>query len=305
MPNGPTIRSAPGSIFARGSVHAAASRHLQEQDVQQALERIPSLPTVVTEILRLARNEHSTVGQLEKHLREDMALAGRLLKLVNSSFYALPTRVSNLSQAVNLVGFSSLKSLALASAATGLLSLDVSAYGFAPAGLWKHSLATAVIGRRAARLTGLGSEEAEEIFVACLLRDVGMAVLGPLMARERLVLVPGEDLITQERRVTGYDHCTVAAIVATRWNLPKDLGWILAHHHGDLTHEDPAMVRRVALVRLAERAANRSLVALVEHHPFANEVTPALLSSAGLSAETFAALIAEVPTLITQAAEAS
>ncbi len=292
---------APHANLARAPLHSSADRRLREQDVQQGIERLPSLPTVVTEVLRLVRSDASSIGDLEKRLRDDMALAGKLLKLVNSRFYALPTRVGSISQAVSLVGFASLKSLVLAASASGLLATDVSAYGYAPAGLWANSIATAAIARRAALIAGHGREPAEEAFVAGLLQHVGMVVLAPILARHgHDMRRPTADLLAHERSLLGLDHRWVNARLAERWNLPSDLAWVLSRH-GDAPN--PALEMRLAVLQLAERMANRAGIGLGPQHPFANTVDDTLLSPAGFTPEHFAKLEAELPTLLSGASE--
>ena len=75
---------------------------------------IGSLPSIYTKLNEVMRNPTSTVRDIGKVLAEDPVLTARLLRLVNSSFYSLPTKVETVSRAVVLVGTNELKDLVLA-----------------------------------------------------------------------------------------------------------------------------------------------------------------------------------------------
>jgi HD-like signal output (HDOD) protein len=278
---------------------------LRETEVLAAVDRVPSLPTVVTQILAMVGKSASTAAELEALIRQDMALAGRLLKLVNSPFYGLAQPVASISQAVSIIGFASLKSLVLAASTSSLLQSDLSSYGFAERGLWKSSVANAALARAIAQRNRTHRDEIEEYFVAAFLKDVGILVLGPLAARSGLRLrkaEPGdEDLQRRERRILGFDHCWAGLKVAERWNLPEQIREAIAHHHRMPADLPPDRVRRLASVRLAERIAANAGIGLAPDHPFDTGIDAVLLAGSGLDQAGFQDLIAQVPRIIASA----
>ena len=192
-----------------------------EAELLAEVDRIPALPAVVQKILTLAGSMSSTAQDMEDLIRQDMVIAGRLLKLVNSPFYGLSKSVSSIAQAVSIVGFSSLKSLVMAASTANLMVLDLSCYGFKTDGLWKNSIVTAALARDIAKRCGVDKDEAEEFFLAGLMRDVGMLVLGPIMAKNNVALRKQtgtkDDILTRERRAVGFDHCWAGERVADKW----------------------------------------------------------------------------------------
>ena len=164
-----------------------------------------------------------------------MVITGRVLKLVNSPFYGRSSQVSSLQQAVALLGQRSLRSLVVAVSTRDIMASDVSAYGFGENGLWLNSMVTAGLARRAGELLELPSDAADEAFVAGLLRDVGMLVLGPMMKANGLTLLAEEakgiDIIDRERSLLGYDHCWVGERVCSKWKLPSSLSLVIGKHH--------------------------------------------------------------------------
>ena len=56
-------------------------------DVVSGADNLPSLPTVVIEVLRLSADENSTLDDLAQVLGQDPALTAKLLKLSNSCIF--------------------------------------------------------------------------------------------------------------------------------------------------------------------------------------------------------------------------
>lgn len=279
--------------------------HVGEADLLAEVDRIPSLPKVVQEILTRAGSQSSSATEMEDLIRQDMVIAGRLLKLVNSPFYGLSKKVSSITQAVSIVGFSSLKSLVLAASASNLMVVELGAYGFKPEGLWQNSIVTAMLARDIASRCGVGRDDAEEYFLAGLMRDVGMLVLGPILAKNRVSLrkKPGnkDDILTRERRVVGFDHCWVGERVAEKWRLPATLALAIGKHHRIPNLLSDQQMKQLATVRLAERLGYSAGAGVVTDHPFETHIDGVLLQAVGLSAKQFQTLMLEAPAIVAKA----
>ena len=126
---------------------SAGALRVSEVEVLGAIERIPSMPIVVQKLLARSGNLASSTADLEDLIKQDIGLAGRLLKLVNSPFYGLGKQVASITQAVAIIGLASLKSLAVAASTSNILAVDLSGYGFADKGLWLNSCATAALAK--------------------------------------------------------------------------------------------------------------------------------------------------------------
>jgi HD-like signal output (HDOD) protein len=276
-----------------------------ESDLLAEVDRIPTLPKVVQEILARAGSQQSSASEMEDLIRQDMVIAGRLLKLVNSPFYGLTKKVSSITQAVSIVGFSSLKSLVLAASASNLMVVDLAAYGFKPEGLWKNSLVTAMLARAIALRCGVGRDDAEEFFLAGLMRDAGMLVLGPILAKHRISLrkKPGnkEDILTRERRLVGFDHCWVGERVAEKWRLPAGLALAIGKHHRIPNQLSDQQMKQFATIRLAERLGYSVGAGVMPDHPFETHIDGVLVHASGLSAQQFQTLMAEAPGIVAKA----
>jgi HD-like signal output (HDOD) protein len=283
----------------------AKTIQIGETELLAEVDHVQSLPEVVQKILALVGDQQSSARDLEELIKNDMVIAGRLLKLVNSPFYGLSKQIASISQAVNIVGLASLRSLVLAASASNLMVIDLGVYGFKPQGLWKNSISTAGLSRDIAKLSGVGKDDAEEFFLAGLMRDVGMLVLGPLLARNGVVLrkIEGgnEDILSRERQLIGFDHSWVGERVAEKWRLPANLALAIGKHHRIPGTLAEAQLKQLAIVRLAERLAYSAGAGVLPDHPFDARIDPQLLKLAGLTAASFQTLIAQVPAIVAKA----
>ena len=172
-------RSGTGHDDDDESGPSGAYRRIREAEILAAIDRLPALPVVVQRILGSMNDEKTDARALDELISQDMVITGRVLKLVNSPFYNQRNQVSSLQQAVALMGQRSLRSLVVAVSARDIMAADMTAYGFGPNGMWLNSMVTANLARKTGELLRCPSEQCDEAFVAGLLRDVGMLVLGP------------------------------------------------------------------------------------------------------------------------------
>ena len=168
-------------------------------------------------------DQDMTVGQLSQVILRDQALTANILKLANSAFYGNARQVTTVTEAVVLLGFSVIKSLAISSHTARLLDRELAGYGMARGELWKHSLSVAFTSRRIAVEMRLAP--VEEAFIAGLLVDIGKVILSSRL-EEAFATVSRETLEQDrpfhevERDVLGFDHAELGAMIATGWGFP-------------------------------------------------------------------------------------
>jgi HD-like signal output (HDOD) protein len=151
----------------------------------------------------------------------------------------------------------------------------------------------------------VGKDEAEEYFLAGLMRDVGMLVLGPVLSRYHINLRKKagskEDILTRERQAIGFDHCWAGERVAEKWRLPATLSIIVGKHHRIPNTLTEIQMKQLATVRLAERLGYMVNAGVVADHPFDAKIDGVLLKAVGLNSTNFQALMAEVPKIVARA----
>ncbi len=181
-----------------------------------------TLPNVAVRVLELTDQPQVDSVALRECIEKDPALTTRVLRVVNSSLFGLRRPVSNLSQALALLGAKPLKLLVLGfSLPTGLFSgVEASTLRW----YWRRSLTKAVAAREICETLGHGS--ADEAFLAGLLQDLGVLLLlqelGPPYAElVNKACQTGCDLLALEQASLGFDHTTLTALLLADWGLPK------------------------------------------------------------------------------------
>lgn len=216
------------------------------------LTDLPTLSAIATQLLRLLNDPNSSANDITLALSQDMALSARLLRVVNSPFYGFPRRIHSIAQAVVIVGFKHLRTMALS------LSV-IEAFGSAGgrldyAGFWRHSLFTALWARALAET--FEPRLADAAYLAGLLHDIGKMTLGLLDENALAAVVreqerSGELFLYAERRVLPYDHPRLGAALLEHWNIPEDVSRAVAWHH-DPGEAPPEHRTLAALVHTAD-----------------------------------------------------
>lgn len=207
---------------------------LSPQDLVERVDDLPPMPASISEVITACDDPDMTVGQLTQVVLKDQNLTASILKLANSSFYGHTRRVATITEAVVLLGFSAIKSLAISSHTARLLKVPLPGYGMDEGELWKHSLGVAFTARRLAIEVQLAP--VEEAYVAGLLHDIGKLVLSQQLegayedvsARANELKRPFHAV---EAEMVGFDHAEVGARVAAAWSFPAELEEAVRCHH--------------------------------------------------------------------------
>ncbi|MEX0865810.1 MAG: HDOD domain-containing protein [Pirellulales bacterium] len=197
--------------------------HPLEQLAAQA-GSLYSLPAVAMEVIRLTDHPRVDVQALKLCIERDPALTSKVLRVVNSSLFGLSSEVSNLNQALALLGTKPLKLLVLGfSLPDGLFkqaSEDVLRH------YWRHTLTKAVAAREIGQR--IYHSFSDEVFIAGLLEDLGLLVLvqqlgEPYVDFLRKVWNEGASLPELEHSSLGFEHRELTARLLAQWGLPQVL----------------------------------------------------------------------------------
>jgi putative nucleotidyltransferase with HDIG domain len=198
----------------------------------RAIDNLPTLPSVVARVSEIIDSPNASAADINKVIRQDVALSARILKLVNSSFYGFPRRISSITHAVVILGFNTVRNVALS--AFVLDAFGAKDLPFGHREFWIHSLGVGVAANALARNRGVS--EAEDAFIAGLLHDVGKIVLHQF-AREQFAAALREVkerdclLFDAEVEVIGMTHAEVGSMLLDAWHLPPRLVETIAYHH--------------------------------------------------------------------------
>lgn len=168
----------PGTLVATLDSILAARALIQDGHLRSmlgGLDTLPRPPEIYAEFVALASRPESTVTEIARLVERDLSMTAELLKLVNSSFFALANEVTSVSRAVPLLGLNVIQTLVLAGQAfrpSRALPADVVAADLAARGI-RASLSV----RQTFAAAGWSEQSIGELSVAALLYDVGLLTL--------------------------------------------------------------------------------------------------------------------------------
>lgn len=202
------------------------------QQLAAEVEHLFSLPDVALRLNQLVSQPDTANKAIVEVLQLDPGLAAMVLRLANSAWYGLPSKVDTLSRAVTLIGLTALRDLVLAAAFIkrfqGVPGEFVNMRTF-----WDNSVACGVVARNLARRCRV--HESEQLFLAGLLHKIGRLVFfvaRPGLYRE--VLAQAEHhheaaIVAAERAVFGCTHAQAGGALLARWQLPARLQSVVSH----------------------------------------------------------------------------
>jgi putative nucleotidyltransferase with HDIG domain len=251
---------------------------------------LPTMPAIAGRVVSMLSEQNTTAEALTKTISVDPALAARVLKIANSSFYACRRSINTLSQAIVVIGFQTLSNVVFAASTKDVYKR----FGLSEKMLHDHAVGTAMATHLVEKAVGL--KKSEEVFLAGLLHDIGRVVLnntdperyGQVMAA---VYNEGRDPLEAEREMFGFTHVDVGGLVLRKWNFSPEMEQVVANHH-NIERLDPSdvYVRRMgSLVAVADALCDKIGIGL--RAPLETDLA-ALPAVAGLklSAETLTGL---------------
>lgn len=189
------------------------------------------------------------MSDIAKLVQQDQALAAKVLKTVNSSYYGLSSPCGSIDRAMGYLGLNTVKSLVL-----GFSLVETTKHsgenGFDLEGHWRR----AIIGATGSRILAkaVGGVDAEEAFTAALFQDMGMlAAFASLKDEYANVIsgVPHRKVCTSESDVFGFDHTQAGTELAIKWKLPTEIcEAIRGHHNADKVSLDHQALARVVSI---------------------------------------------------------
>lgn len=185
----------------------------------RAAERLPSLPQMLVRILDAVHNERTGLGEIAELLRQDAALAVRLIQMANSSFYARSTRCHSVERALMVLGTETIRTVVITDAIRQFYSRFQPGHQPFLKAFWRRSLTGASFAHILANLTSYTSPE--EAYLCGLLIDVGQLILLNRHGRHYLDLCSAaaddQALLAAEQSAFGTTHAEVGADLVQGW----------------------------------------------------------------------------------------
>lgn len=237
------------------------------------IDTLPALPAAYNELVAALNEDDVSLKHIGSILAKDVALCALVLRVVNSPFFCMSSRVTNIHHGVMLLGVQTLRTLVLS--AHLFTTLNEFADGnFSVQMLWDHSIRVAGFARRIGELEGLSGVNLDDCAIAGMLHDIGKLVLGTKLPEEygRVLSIVRQrncPLHVAENEIFGTSHAEIGAYLLGLWGFNHEqMGGVHWHQTfvPDLgTTPDLQFIVRVAnafdheLVRIHDGYAQRGL----------------------------------------------
>jgi putative nucleotidyltransferase with HDIG domain len=234
-------------------------------------------------------------------ISRDQALTAKTLRLANSSFYGMPHEITTIPQAIAIVGFRTVRSLATTAALIGTFAGSQPA-GFDVNPFWRHAIAAAVCARNLAAQLQVNPEFA---YTAGLLHDIGRLVLVTQFSTHYEATMAwrtrhDSSLLQAEQAVLGIDHAEVGHVLTRHWKFPEAMQQAVADHHSAVCAGLPP----VALIVMAANAIAHALDLSGNADDAVPLLAPGLWAELGLSEAALLQVFAETEAQLGGASEA-
>ena len=209
-------------------------KKLQLADIIKEIDSLPGMPTMAVKILSLLDTEDVSASEIEKLILMEPSVTANTIRLINSPYFGLSSKVASIRQALVLLGFKKISQLIISICMKSLLDKPVEGYGLNPEDLCLHSITTSIASEMI--IEELSMEYNDEIFTSALLHDIGKFVLGKFIkedinAIEDLTLNHDIPFERAEQMILGFDHAEVGALILEKWNFPENIINSVRWHH--------------------------------------------------------------------------
>ncbi len=217
---------------------------------------MPSLSTTVGKVLEICSRTDASPNELNKVISLDPVLTGQVLRLINSAYYSLLSKITSLTRAITMLGMNTVKNMALSTAIIRSVSSAKKSKALPTAQFWQHSIGVGVSAKLLATACDLSIAEREEMFIAGLLHDLGKVPFGDEYIEVLAVAKKQQrSLIEVERELMGIDHQEVGTMIAEKWKLNTVItSCVGGHHHASKVTQESR--RQAAFVALANMYIN-------------------------------------------------
>jgi len=215
---------------------AGIRARLSDPDLLRAVaatKMLPSAPTLYRDLTTELRSEDPALRRVSEIVARDPAMTAKILQMVNSAFFGLRRRVTDVHQAVTLLGTDTITALALSVHVFATANIPASLIGHVET-LWARSLSVATTAKALMTHGNADPVVADEAFLAGLLHDCGKLVLVTNFPDEYASLVAAGADCADEAARFGVDHAAIGAHLLGLWGLPDTIVEAVAYHHAPM-----------------------------------------------------------------------
>ncbi|MBU3904062.1 MAG: HDOD domain-containing protein [Gammaproteobacteria bacterium] len=224
---------------------------------------IPPCPATLTELMREIKHPEASLEKIAQLISRDAGMLAPLLKLANSPFVGLRTKVTSVMHAANILGLRNIMNLVHNIA----LRQSLGGEGQSFDKFWERStIAASGAEKMAAKFPTVSREES---YIAALFHDCGIPVLMQKYPDYRATVMAdgkqGIPLCETEDKHYSTNHAVVGNMLTRSWALPARVSMAILLHHDETIFTSPdnragADVRDlIGLIHMAENVTDEHL----------------------------------------------
>jgi putative nucleotidyltransferase with HDIG domain len=202
-------------------------------DIRKKVSSFPSMPQAAVKLRELFKKDDVPINEIENILRQDPGLSANILRLANSAYFGVSSKVGSLKKAVLLLGLKRFEQIAVSAYMEKSMDKAVEGYDLSPGEFWLHSIAVATTAEAIAKF--LKISDPNDVFIPALLHDIGKLILDQFVKEEskhiESIVAKGESLVRAEYMVLGTDHAEMGALLLKKWSFPIDIVNSVRWHH--------------------------------------------------------------------------
>lgn len=207
----------------------------QLQRLTDQLESLPCLGSLYAKLVEELQQPDATISMIGRIISQDVGLTAKVLQTVNSAYFGLRRHITNIDEAVAMLGLHTIKIITLSMHVLAQFPAE-DKNGFSPEYLQEHSM---MVGMAAKAIMDTRPHEAslaDTTLLAGLLHDVGKLVFAtkiPEFFVEAMETADRQQTPPHqaEQEVIGADHAQVGAYLLGLWGFSEDIINAVAFHH--------------------------------------------------------------------------
>lgn len=196
---------------------------------------LPSVPLVYWDLQNEMNSPDPSIERVGQIIEKDPSMSAKVLQVANSASANTSRRISNIIDAVAMLGVENIRSFILMAGIFETADQSRMPEGFSLEKLWEHGMR---VGEFAKRITALETDDkhlVDDAYTAGLLHDIGLLILAtkmpdPFAETLRLTSESGMSLLKAEKQVFGATHAEIGGFLLDLWGLPEAIVEAIAYH---------------------------------------------------------------------------
>lgn len=225
------------------------------------LSNLPVFHSVAVRLQQTLAKRDFTIDEVLELISEDQSLAGKVLKVANSSFYAGLSKVATIKEAIVRLGAQEIANVAMMASQFECYKSSNDILNENMQGLWTHAFACAVGAKWLARKAGY-PDLAPQAFMGGLLHDIGKLALLKVLddivksgeSRINLTKPLIDEILISMHEEVGYN-------LMRSWCLPETYASISIQHHTAEFDSNNILLMTVRLSNEACRKVGKDVIA--------------------------------------------